>query len=139
MTLMNEIIEINPSALVAEAQKLKDDGWRIVQVHPLNVAHADGSGTVQLTYSFEKNYLLHNLRFTVPVGGEVPSISSVYVAAFLYENEIVEMCDVKITGIAVDFKGTLYKKAVRHPFAKFTVPNPVVPQAKPAPAPEKKA
>ncbi|MDD4004411.1 MAG: NADH-quinone oxidoreductase subunit C [Elusimicrobiaceae bacterium] len=134
-----EIIEIDPSALVTEAQKLKDDNWRLLQAHPLTVAAADGPGAVQLTYSFEKDYLLRNLRFSVPAGSSVPSISSVYLAAFLYENEISEMCDVRISGMAVDFNGTLYKKAVRHPFAKFTAPNPPVPQAKPAHAQEKKA
>ncbi len=133
-----EIVETSPAALLDEVQRLKDDGWRLLQMHPLTVAEQGGAGTVQLTYSFEKDYVLRNLRFSVPSASEVPSITSIYLAAFLYENEITEMCDVKVTGMAVDFNGTLYKKAVRHPFAKFTVPNPA-PKPAPAPAPEKKA
>ena len=36
----------------------------------------------------------------------VPSISSIYWCAFLYENEMHDLFNLKVEGMAVDFKGT---------------------------------
>jgi len=39
---------------------------------------------------------------------EIPSISNIYMAAFLAENEIQDLFNVKFSGLVIDFKRTLY-------------------------------
>ncbi|MCK7507946.1 MAG: NADH-quinone oxidoreductase subunit C [Desulfobacterales bacterium] len=56
-------------------------------------------------------------RITVKQADEVPSISGVYLGAFIYENEIHDLYGIHVTGINIDFKGTFYKTAVKYPFS----------------------
>ncbi|MFA6583979.1 MAG: NADH-quinone oxidoreductase subunit C [Elusimicrobiaceae bacterium] len=125
MTGSSEIVAVNPENLLKEVQVLKDGGWRLVQMCGRTVAQEGTPNRVELSYSFDNaDYNLKTLRFTVPEGSELPSITQIYLVGFLYENELSEQFNVAIKGIAIDFKGNLYKTAVRHPFAKFTVPVP---------------
>ena len=66
----------------------------------------------------------------------IPSISSIYWCAFLYENEIHDLFNVQVDGIAVDFHGHLYETAVKFPFGstKPPVAKPAPPVAPAAPA-----
>jgi ech hydrogenase subunit D len=59
----------------------------------------------------------------------VPSISSIYWCAFLYENELHDLFNVQVDGMAVDFHGHLYETAVKFPFGSTKAPI-----VKPAPA-----
>jgi ech hydrogenase subunit D len=94
---------------------------------------------VELTYSFDLNSALSNLRVQLPaVEPKVPSISSLYWCAFLYENEIHDLFNVQVEGLAVDFKGSLYKTAVKFPFGSTQAPAVKTAAApKPAPTPAK--
>ena len=112
-----EMLAITPAVLTENAAALKKDGWRLVQMSAVIPPVGEGETPfVELTYSFDLDYKLRNLRFTVPHGTRLPSISSIYFPAFLYENEIREHFGIDFEGIAVDFHGTLYKTAVRQPF-----------------------
>jgi ech hydrogenase subunit D len=51
----------------------------------------------------------------------------------LYENEIHDLFDIQVDGMAVDFHGNLYKTAIKHPFASIKAPRPN-PTAEPKPA-----
>lgn len=104
--------EISANDLLAEALKIKNDGYRLVAVTCTN---RDG---MELTYSFDKDYELLNLRIMTDTETELPSISIIYPYSFLYENEIKELFGVKITGIAPDFHDTLYKIPVKKPFQR---------------------
>jgi ech hydrogenase subunit D len=46
----------------------------------------------------------------------VPSISSIYACAFLYENEMHDLFNIKVEGMKVDFHGNLYNTAVKFAF-----------------------
>ncbi|MBE5977293.1 NADH-quinone oxidoreductase subunit C [Lacrimispora xylanisolvens] len=102
--------EISPNDLLTEIMKIKNDGYRLVAITCTN------KNGMELTYSFDKDYELLNIRLTTDTETELPSISILYPYSFLYENEIKELFGVKITGIMPDFNDNLYKIPVKTPF-----------------------
>ncbi|MEY8353518.1 NADH-quinone oxidoreductase subunit C [Lachnospiraceae bacterium 54-53] len=88
------------------------EGYRLVAVTCTN---KEG---LELTYSFDKDYELLNVRIMTDTETELPSISIIYPYSFLYENEIKELFGVRITGITQDFNDTLYKIPVKTPFGR---------------------
>ena len=62
----------------------------------------------EILYHFDKDLRLTHFRLTVSGGASVPSISSVYFAAFLVENEIQDLFGIRFKGLAVDYERTLY-------------------------------
>lgn len=102
--------EISPNDLLTEIMKIKNDGYRLVAITCTN------KNGMELTYSFDKDYELLNIRLITDTETELPSISILYPYSFLYENEIKELFGVKITGIIPDFNDNLYKIPVKTPF-----------------------
>ncbi|MBP1755871.1 MAG: ech hydrogenase subunit [Firmicutes bacterium] len=103
---------ISSNELLAEVLHLKNDGYRLVAI---TCTCKDG---MELSYSFDKNYELLNLRINIGLDEDIASISFLYPFAFLYENEIKELFGVNIKDIAVDFNNSLYKIPVKTPFRK---------------------
>ena len=106
-----ELITID--ALLEKVRAKKDQGCRLVQISATQLP-----GQIELTYSFDLNSQLTNLRLSLP--GEaphLPSISSIYLCAILYENEIHDLFGVQVAGMAIDFKGNFYRTAIKYPFA----------------------
>jgi NADH:ubiquinone oxidoreductase subunit C len=68
----------------------------------------DADTDLEILYHFAEADTLSHLRIVVPKGDEVPSISGVYLCAFLVENEMIELFGANITGVAIDYKGRLY-------------------------------
>lgn len=109
----NEETSINVAAgqLADTVSALKRDGWQFVQL--CAVKAGDG---IDMVYSFR-----HDLDFkTVEVrglaaGDHVSSISSWYMAAFVFENEAHDLFGVDIDGIAIDFGGKFYDVAIEMP------------------------
>lgn len=123
--------------LLAQTALMAKEGYRLVQICALvpysleHMVQTKGDFPVknipaqtakvplpefEIYYSFDKEYQLINLKLNVSREQEIPSISRNFFAAFLYENEINEQFGTKITNIALDFKGTLYKKAQVAPY-----------------------
>ena len=99
-----------------EAAVKKTDGWRFVQTHAVN---ADNG--VDLYYSFMKDGVVESLK----VGGvtkdqAVPSITDLFLAAFVFENEARELFGVDMRDIAIDFAGAMYAPAVSEPMTFIT-------------------
>ena len=108
----DQTFEIIPvESLVEQVRAKRKAGCRLVQIGATKLPEA-----VELTYSFDLNNQLSNLRVQVAPEAHVPSVSSVFWCAFLYENEIHDLFDVKVDGLTVDFKGNFYKTAVKFPF-----------------------
>jgi ech hydrogenase subunit D len=113
------------SALLDKVGELRKQGYRLVQIGATRLPEH-----VELTYSFDRESRLANLRFQVPAAeARVPSISSIYWCAFLYENELHDLFNVQVDGMAVDFHGHLYETTVKFPFGSTKAP-----AAKPAPS-----
>lgn len=118
------MVDVMPETLVAEARRMREQGFRLVQICATRLGEE-----LQLDYSFDLNRRFVNFRFRQPkAGARVPSISSVYWCAFTYENEISDLFGVQVDGNALDFKGAFYKTAMKHPFiqdaASAQVPAP---------------
>jgi ech hydrogenase subunit D len=109
---------ITLDTLLDKVRAKREAGCRLVQVSATRLPDQ-----VELTYSFDLNSRLASLRLSLPgAAPRVPSISGIYGCAFLYENEIHDLFNVQVDGMAVDFKGNLYKLAVRFPFGSTQTP-----------------
>ena len=103
--------QIEVSQLVNKVTKMNADGQRLVQIGCTGLA-----GGYEINYTFDKDYAFSNLRITITATQEVPTIQGIYLAAFIYENEISDLFGINITGMLVDFKGQFYKTSVTAPF-----------------------
>jgi ech hydrogenase subunit D len=126
---MNDASTFEPIAvdsLLARVRELQTQGYRLVQIGA--TALPDG---LELTYSFDREIRLVNLRLHVPTPApQVPSISGIYLCAFIYENELHDLFNLRVNDMAVDFQGRFYKTSVKYPFG-----SPKAPSASPAPTP----
>ena len=106
------IQNIELSELVSNVKTMFDNKYRLVQIGCTKLKEG-----YEINYVFDKEYAFQALRVTLPSDTvEVPSVSGVYLSAFLYENEIHDLYGITISDIAVDYKGTFYKTSVKTPF-----------------------
>ena len=127
MNIEPNIEAITVDQLRDKVRALREQGQRLVQISATRL-----SDEVELTYSFDLDYRLTNLRLCLPgVNTQLPSISPIYGCAILYENEIHDLFNVQVDGLTVDFKGNFYKTAVKFPFGGNKAPSATL---QPAPA-----
>jgi ech hydrogenase subunit D len=106
------LLTVDKSQIVEKAGEFFKQGFRLVAI---TCAAKD---SFELTYSFDKDYKVTNLRVVLPKTDPVlPSITSAYFAAFTYENELKDLFGIDVTGLALDFKGNFYKLSMKTPFA----------------------
>jgi ech hydrogenase subunit D len=117
--MREEIIPVSAETLVGEVAKLKVQGYRMVT---LSCTELDAS-QVDILYHFDKGLSLKHLRLTAAKTIPVPSISPVFFAALLIENEIQDFFGLRFEGLVVDFQGALYleEEALRTPFCRFSL------------------
>jgi len=131
MSQEENIETITVGQLQEKARAMHEQGQRLVQISATRLPEE-----VELTYSFDLNYRLSNLRLIIPgTGSHLPSISSIYGCAILYENEIHDLFNVKVDGLTVDFGGNFYKTSVKFPFDNTKAPSCAVVPADATPAP----
>jgi ech hydrogenase subunit D len=117
------------SELLSETLRLKNKGYRLVAISCTSLENkadkaseaentSERNATMELSYSFDKDYDLLSLRVLTDTEERISSISVIYPFAFLYENEIKELFGVRIKDISVDFNNTLYQIPVKTPFKK---------------------
>lgn len=107
-----EMVTIDKRDLVGSVAALRSTGYRLVQICSTTL-----SDSYEMNYSFDKDGRFKNLRFTVPPGETVPSISLIYFSAFLYENEIHDLFGIPIENIVLDYHGTFYQLRTPAPFS----------------------
>jgi len=116
MAFNSEFVDLPLERLHAEASIMKGENWRFIQTHAVNTD--DG---IDLYYSFMKNGLARNYRVKgVKKGTPVPSITDLFLAAFVFENEARELFGVDMRDIAIDFHGGLYAPAEQEPMTIIT-------------------
>ena len=91
-----------PQTLLNDVAPMLPGGFRFVTVTCM-----DGADGHDLIYHFDKNYQLHNLRMTLPRGTTLPSISHIYTAALLVENELKDLFGLTVDGLVIDFQSRL--------------------------------
>lgn len=111
MTFVQEFIPLELDQLHREAAVMKVEGWRFIQTHAVNTD--DG---VDLYYSFMKDGVTRNYRVAgVTKDQPVPTITDLFLAAFVFENEARELFGVDMRDIVIDFAGNLYAPAEFEP------------------------
>ena len=110
------IIPTETSELLEKAAQFKKEGYRMTQILCTRVAEG-----YELTYSFDKDYEMTNLRLMVPEDGSVMSVTSQYWYAFVWENEIHDLfgLDVKLIAPEVDYGGKFFHLAKPMPWHEF--------------------
>ncbi len=97
--------------LIHQVHAFHDEGYRLVQIS----CAAQGDG-FEITYSFDRDMKMKHLRIFATSDNQIPSISHIYLASFVYENEIADLFGIPFTAIAIDYKGTFIRTSVPHPF-----------------------
>ena len=98
--MLTDVKEIDQEHLQNEVSKLKRDGYRFVTMTCVDLGDAH-----DILYHFDKQYVLKHLRLKVPRGTALASISNLFFAAVLVENEIKDLFGLNVEGMAVDFQG----------------------------------
>lgn len=101
--MLDNIVIIDKDKIKEEANNMKMYGYRLVSV----TCEKEGD-FYELTYHFDLNYELKNLRITFKPEDKIKSISSVYPAAFLIENEYQDLYGFTFEDLTIDYKGNLY-------------------------------
>jgi ech hydrogenase subunit D len=117
--MLENVVSISPESLVGEIAKAKYEGYRFVTMTCVELS----ADTVEVIYHFDRNFTLKNYRMMVPKNADIPSVSHVFMAAFLVENEIQDMFHLKFNGLIIDFNRTLYfdDDAQSAPLCRYTV------------------
>ncbi len=117
--MLGEVIHVGVDTVLGEAARAKAEGYRFVT---MTCVERDAD-SVELLYHFDRDYELRHLRGTVAKDALVPSITPVYLAAFLVENEIQDLFGLRFHGLGIDYGRTLYfDEAVNQaPFCTFRV------------------
>ena len=103
--------------MLGKAAQYKKDGYRMVQILCTRVPEG-----YELTYSFDKDYVMENLRVIVPLEGSVMSVTSQYWYAFVWENEIHDLFGLNVEFIApeVDYGGKFFHLAKPMPWHELS-------------------
>jgi ech hydrogenase subunit D len=117
--MIQNIVPVTSETLAGEIAKIKFEGYKFITMTCVEM----DANTVDVIYHFDKEYQLKNFRLTVSKDAAIPSISHIFMAAFLVENEIQDLFDVKFSGLIIDFKRTLYfdDKPQTAPLCRYTV------------------
>lgn len=117
MTTFEQTFEELPLAGVHDLAAARHaEGWRYVQILAVNTEEG-----IDLVYSYMKDSYMkdgHLANFNVSGVKQtdvVPSITDLYLEAFVCENEIHDLFDVAISDIAIDFGGMFYQLAEKAP------------------------
>jgi len=112
---------IAPAQLLAEATRLKSEGFRFVTMSSVELDQTN----MEILYHFDRDLALTNLRVPVEKGGRLPSLSGLLFGAFLVENEIRDQFAIVFDGLVLDYQGKLYSEtaqtAASSPFCKYHV------------------
>lgn len=101
--MLNDSTVIEKKLLLQEVSLLKSKGYRFTAVS----CEKEGED-FELIYHFDKDYNIKNFKMIVNSEEPIPSISGIYTAAFLIENEYQDLYGFTFDGLIVDYKGNLY-------------------------------
>jgi ech hydrogenase subunit D len=111
-----EIVTIEKDELLDKVRSIESEDYRLVQISCMK------TDNFYVDYTFDKEYKFYGIRVILPLDQpKLQSISDIYFAAFIYENEIHDLFGIKISGIKVDFKGKFYRIAKTNPFSSVEV------------------
>ncbi len=118
---MKHVETVTSDNVVSAVVRLKSEGYRFVTMSAVNL----DDDKVVIYYHMELNMRLTHLKLEVSRSksdSKVPSISSVYFAALLIENEIQDQFGLWFEGLALDFGGHLLleQEVTNLPFVSYS-------------------
>lgn len=114
-----DAIEVTAAGLKKEIADLKVRGYRLVTMTCVDL----DENSVDLIYHLDKDLKMVNLRLTQAKDTPALSISDIYFAAFLVENEIQDQFGICFEGLVLNFDKTLYldDEVRTTPFCKYGI------------------
>ena len=121
MKIIMESYNKNIKNLISKSETLKISGYRFVTITCLEIDET----TLEMIYHFDKDLKIVHYRMQVSKDETVPSLTPVFFAAFLVENEIIDQFGVTFENLVLDFGGSLYlddnDDITATPFCKYGV------------------
>jgi ech hydrogenase subunit D len=109
--LIQEFIPIKPGEIFEKARDVKAEGHRLVQICASVVPEG-----YELLYTYDKDHVLVNHKVIMPVEEEIMSITGVYWSAFVFENELQDLFDVKFKHMELNYGGHFFTTSEPHPW-----------------------
>ncbi len=97
--------DMTPETLLPIMEDLKSKGARFLTISVKDVSETD----VELMYHYEIEDHVENFHMVVPKDKPIQSITGVYIAAFIAENEAQDLFKVTFKDLAVDLGGKMLK------------------------------
>lgn len=105
--MIENIVKLNAEQLIPEVQKLQAGNWRFIAITAVNCR--DG---LELLYHFNLHNEVKHLQVGPGLETEVmPSISAIYKAAYLSENEIQGFFALRFSDLKPDYGTTMLMPA----------------------------
>lgn len=134
MSFATDFQPLAQEAVHENAAARKAEGWRYVQMLAVN-----NETSIDVLYSYMKDGLLENLVVEgLSKDAHLPSITDVYLEAFVCENEIHDLFGITFDGLAIDFLGNFYRVSTEFPMTIIS-PEKLAEQEKQRKLAEKKA
>lgn len=107
MEFIESFVPIEIDELVDAATEYKEQGYQLTQM----MALTKEDDSIWLYYTFVKDNEVINRRITGVVKGEteIPSLTPLFIAVFVNENEAHDLYGVNIVGNLIDFEGAFYR------------------------------
>lgn len=108
---MFEATPISLDGIRNSAKEMFDDNWRFLTQTVVDL----GDAGFDILFHYDKDLVEQNFRVTVERGTVIPSISDIYFAALLVENENRDLFGLEYEGLVLDFNRTLYLEEAGDP------------------------
>ena len=116
---VKDVTTLTLDTVQSEARKMWDENYRLVTMTAVDLKNE----SFDILYHFDRDLELKHYRLTVPKETAIPSISPIYFAALLIENEIKDHFGANFDGLILDFGGHLYleDEVQSAPFCRFSI------------------
>ena len=109
MAITQDFRSIPLDKLIDTCKERKNEGYRLAQLCP----KLERDDSITLIYTFVKESEMINYKVSGIKKGvtEVPSVTELFIAAFVFENEAHDLFGVNVVGNLIDFQGQFYSFA----------------------------
>lgn len=109
MAITQDFRSISLDKLIDACKERKNEGYRLAQLCP----KLERDDSITLIYTFVKESEMINYKVSGIKKGvtEVPSVTELFIAAFVFENEAHDLFGVNVVGNLIDFQGKFYSFA----------------------------
>lgn len=109
MAITQDFRSIPLDKLIDTCKERKKEGYRLAQLCP----KLERDDSITLIYTFVKESEMINYKVSGVKKGvtEVPSVTELFIAAFVFENEAHDLFGVNVVGNLIDFQGKFYSFA----------------------------